>query len=123
MRQARNVVVGLVAAAGMLVAGPIGASANISWCIADPPVGVVSPGGQNLTVSTQVFLPPNSQHLKGQIQDQAVTSPDVNGGTLIAVYVTVPVQSHVVASVNRFGVSAQADGSGVVTLYLHVPVS
>lgn len=123
MKQARSVVVGLAAAVGMLLAGSIGASANISWCISDPPVGVVSPGGQNLTVSTQVFLPPGSQHLKSQIQDQAVTSPDVNGGTLITVYVTVPVQSHVVSSVNRFGVSAQADGSGVVTLYLHVPVS
>lgn len=123
MKQARNVVVGLAAAVGTLLAGSVGASANISWCISDPPVGVVSPAGQNLTVSTQVFLPAGSQHLKGQVQDQAVTSPDVNGGTLITVYVTVPVQSHVVSSVNRYGVSAQADGSGVVTLYLHVPVS
>ena len=123
MKQVRNVVFGLVAAVGMLVAGSIGASANISWCISDPPVGVVSPGGQNLTVNTQVYLPPGSQHLKSQIQDRAVTSPDVSGGTLITVYVTVPVQSHIVSSVNRFGISAQADGSGVVTLYLHVPVS
>lgn len=121
--KARSVVAGLAAAGAMVLAGPVGASANISWCISDPPTGVVSPGGQNLSVSTTVYLPPDSQHLKSQIQDSAVTSPDAGGGTLITVYVTVPVQSHIVASVNRYGVSAAADGTGQVTLYLHVPVS
>lgn len=121
--KARSVVAGVAAAGAMILAGPAGASANVSWCISDPPTGVVTPGGQNLTVSTQVFLPPGSQHLKNEIQDSAVATPDALGGTLITVHVTVPAQSHIVASVNRYGVSASADGTGQVTLYLHVPVS
>lgn len=121
--KARSVVVGFAAAAAMLVAGQIGASANVSWCMIDPRTAVVSPGGQNLTVDTQVFMPLDSQHLKSQVQDTAVASPDIDGGTLITVHVSVPVESHVVSTVKSYGVSAQADGSGVVTLYLHVPVS
>lgn len=121
--KAKSVVVGFAVAAAMLVAGQIGASANVSWCMVDPRSAVVSPDGQNLTVDTQVFMPPNSQHLRSQVQDSAVASPDTNDGTLITVRVSVPVQSHIVSTVKSYGVSAEADGSGVVTLYLHVPVS
>lgn len=119
----RSVVVGVAGSAAILLLAAQTASANVAWCVSDPPIQVVTPGGHNLTVNNQVFLPPNSVHLKAFIYESAVAVSDEDGGTLIIVRVYVPESAHVVSSENRYQVSEAKDGSSEVTLYLHVPVS
>jgi hypothetical protein len=121
--RARNVVVGGLAAGAMLVAASLGASANVIFCMSDPPVQVVTPGGHNLTVNNQVYLPAAAVRLKNNVTDDAGARPDGHGGTLITVHVYVPAPAHVVASVNRYQVTAASSGAGIVTLYLDVPIS
>jgi hypothetical protein len=119
----RSVAFGGLLAGVMLVAGSAVASANMAWCVSDPPIQVVTPGGHNLTINNQVYLPPNAKHLKGQITDDATAKPDGKGGTLITVHVHVPAHAHVVSSENRYRLSDQRDGDTVVILYLDVPTS
>ncbi|OLC01372.1 MAG: hypothetical protein E6I81_09960 [Chloroflexi bacterium] len=121
--KARSVVVGALMAGAMSFAGGGGASANMAWCVTDPPIQVVTPGGHNLLVNNQVYLPPYAMHLKNQITDDAKAEPDGKGGTLITVYVHVPAHSHIVSSDNRYRIMSQQDGSSLVTLYLDVPIS
>jgi hypothetical protein len=121
--KSRSVVVGALLAGAMFVGGQGVASANMAWCVSDPPIQVVTPGGHSLVVNNQVYLPPYDMHLKNQITDGAVAQPDGRGGTLITVYVHVPAHSHVVSSGYRYQVSAQQDGSYVITLHLDVPIS
>jgi len=121
--RARSVVVGVLVAGAMLLAAQVSASANVAWCISDPPILVVTPGGHNLTVNNQVYLPPYAKHLKSRIYDPAFATPDSTGGTLVTVYVFVPERAQVVSSANRWRVSDTKDGSTVVTLYLHVPIT
>ena len=121
--KAKSVVAGAMTAGAMLLAGGGGASANMAWCVTDPPIQVVTPGGHNLLVNNQVYLPPNAMHLKHQITDDAKAEPDGKGGTLITVYVHVPAHSRVVSSDNRYRVTTQRDGSELITLYLDVPIS
>ncbi|SRR5260370_4989581 len=119
----RSVVVGVLLAGVMVVAGEGVASANMTWCVSDPPIQVVTPGGHNLVVNNQVYLPPYAMHLKDDITDGAVVQPDGRGGTLITVYVHVPAHSHVVSSENRYHFSTQGDGTSLITLHLDVPIS
>jgi hypothetical protein len=121
--KARSVVVGVLVAGAMLLAAQVSASANVAWCISDPPILVVTPGGHNLTVNNQVYLPPYAKHLKNTIYDTAFATRDSTGGTLVTVYVFVPERAQVVSSANRWRVSDTKDGSTVVTLYLHVPIT
>ena len=121
--KARSVLVGALLGGAMLFAGGGGASANMSWCVFDPPIQVVTPGGHNLIVNNQVYLPPYAMHQKDLITDDAKAEPDGRGGTLITVYVHVPARSHVVSSENRYRVTSQQDGSSLITLYLDVPIS
>lgn len=107
----------------MLMATTMGASANFEWCMSDPPIQVVSPGGSNLVVNNQVYLPASALHLKNDVTDEASVRPDGHGGTLITVNVFVPAPAHVVASENRYGITAQKNGNAVVTLFLDVPIS
>lgn len=121
--KARSVVGGALAAGAMLLAAQASASANVAWCVSDPPIQVVTPGGHYLTVNNQVYLPPYAMHLKSQIHDAAFATPDSSGGTLITVYVFVPDSARVVSSENRWRVTDTGDGSTVVTLHLHVPIT
>jgi hypothetical protein len=123
--KARSVVVALVAVGGMLLAAQGTASANVAWCVADPPVQVVTPGGTILSVNNLVWLPPSALHLKNRMWDQASAAPDGTGGTRITVTVHVPagVAAHVQSSEYRYQVSTQGDGWSAVTLYLDVPTS
>lgn len=113
---------GLMAAA-MVMATSAGASANFAFCMDDPPAAAVTPGGVNLTVNTQVYLPSGSQQLKNEVYATTSSQPDGHGGTLVTVNVYVPAPAHVVATVKRYQVSAAGDGNGTVTLVLDVPVS
>jgi hypothetical protein len=119
----RSVLAGVLVAGAMLLAAQVSASANVAWCVWDPPIQVVTPGGHYLTVNNQIYLPPYARHLKGGIHDAASATRDAGGGTLITVDVFVPVRAHVVSSENRWRVSDAEDGSTVVTLHLRVPIT
>ena len=125
----RVIVVGGVAALLMVVGGSGGASANVMWCVSDPPIAVVTPGGHNLTVNNMIYLSPVDRHIAQQITDDATTSPDGRGGTLITVHVYLPAAAHgghVVSNNFRYRVSDSnsAPGGGtVLTLSLDVPTS
>lgn len=123
--KARSVTFGALLACALMVAGQGVASANMAWCLSDPPIQVVTPGGHYLMVNNLVYLPPSALHLKNQIYDDAVVAPDGKGGTLITVHVHVPasVNAHVVSSENRYQVSTQRDGVSTITLYLDVPTT
>jgi hypothetical protein len=121
--KARSFVVGGLLAGAMLMATSVGASANFAWCMSDPPIQVVTPGGHNLTVNNMVYLPPYALHLKNSVTDSATVQPDGRGGTLITVHVVVPAPSHVVSSEARYQVRSEKDGSNVITLYLDVPIT
>jgi hypothetical protein len=123
--KARSVTFGALLACGLMVAGQGVASANMAWCLSDPPIQVLSPGGHYLVVNNLVYLPPSALHLKNQIYDDAAAAPDGKGGTLITVHVHVPasVNAHVVSSENRYQVTTQRDGATVITLYLDVPTT
>lgn len=121
--KARSVAVGGLLAGLMLMATPVGASANLVWCMSDPPIQVVTPGGHNLVVNNMVYLPPYALHLKSSVTDDASARSDGYGGTLVTVHVYVPAPAHVVASENRYQVTAQRDGADVVTLFLDVPIT
>ena len=118
-----RVVAGFLAGGAMLFVTATPASANVSWCIWDPPLQVVSPGGHNLVVNTQVSMSAGSQSLRDEVVEYAAAQSDARGGTLVTVSVWVPAQSRVVASVFRAGVSAQQSGTGQLTLYLDVPIT
>lgn len=113
---------GLLAGA-MMFATSVGAAANVTFCESDPPIQVVTPGGHNLQVNTQVYFARGSQQLPQAVTETSSAQPDGNGGTMITVNVFLPAPAHVVASVNRYKVSVAGDGSAVVTLYLDVPIS
>ena len=115
-------------AAALLIAGEATASANCEWCVYDPPIQVVTPGGAILTVNNTIYLPPYDVHLASQFTASATVAPDGRGGTLITVYVHIPSTAssvHVVSSENRFRVLSPGTGTGgtVVTNYLDVPAA
>jgi hypothetical protein len=125
----RVVVVGVLAA-GLLVAGGQGAaSANVVWCLYDPPIQVVTPGGHNLSVNNMVYLSPVDRHIASRITDDASAISDGKGGTLITVHVVIPQGAHgasVVSHNFRYRVTDTngAPGGGtVLTLQLDVPIS
>lgn len=125
---AKSVVLGVVAAGGMVLgfAGP--ASANIAWCMEDPPVQVATATGSNLTVNTMVSVARTEVHSLRAVQTTTANAPDGRGGTLITVQVALPAgisTATVTSSVNRYQVTASATGHGgsTVTLYLDVPAA
>lgn len=121
--KARTLVVGGLLAGVMVIATSIVASANLVFCMDDPPVQVVTPGGHNLTVHNQVSMPAGSQQLLNDVTDQATAQPDGHGGTLITDTVYLPAPARVVASVNKYNVRATGSGTTVVILLLDVPIS
>ncbi len=125
----RAIVVGAVAA-GLLVAGGQGAaSANVMWCLSDPPIQVVTPGGHTLSVNNMIYLSPVDRHIASRITDDASAISDGKGGTLITVHIVIPQGAHgaqVVSNNFRYRVtdSNGAPGGGtIVTLQLDVPTS
>ena len=121
-------VLGTLAAGLMLTAGQATASANVAWCLSDPPIELVTPGGHNITINNMIYLPPMYRHLAREIDDGASVAPDGHGGTLVTVNVLIPSgvsKARVVSSDNRYQLSAEAGAEGgvVVTLHLDVPAS
>jgi hypothetical protein len=125
----RAVVLGALAA-GLLVAGGQGAaSANVMWCVMDPPIQVVTPGGHNLSVNNMVYMSPVDRHLASAITDDASAVSDGKGGTLITVHVLIPQGAYgarVVSNNFRYRVTdtnGTPGGGTVLTLQLDVPTS
>jgi hypothetical protein len=124
----RVLVFGALAAGVFAVAGQGVASANVTWCLSDPPVEVVTPGGQYLTVNNMVYLSVLDRSRASLITDDATAVADGAGGTLITVHVYIPSSVHgafTVSSDNRYKVSTSggATGGTVITLHLDVPIS
>ncbi len=117
-------------ATGLLVMGGQGvASANVMWCLSDPPIQVVSPGGHILSVNNMIYLSPIDRHIASQISAGASAAADGKGGTLITVHVYIPEAAHgadVVSANYRFQVAdsgATRHGGTVLTMTLDVPTS
>jgi hypothetical protein len=117
-------------AAGMLVLGGQGAAtANVLWCMSDPPIAVTTPAGHNVTVNNMIYLSVADRHSASLITDDASVAPDGSGGTLITVHIYLPGAIHgaaVVSSNFRYQVhdtKSTPGGGTVLTLILDVPTS
>ena len=127
MRLRRLVLAGVLGVL-LTMAAQMPASANVAWCVYDPPVQVVTPGGHNLVVNNFIYLSPAYKHLASHITADGYALPNGPGGTLITVHIHVPQAVgalHVVASNNRYRVRVEGGGTGgtVVTLNLDVPIA
>jgi len=124
-------VVALAAVGGMLLFGPGAASANVAWCIFDPPIQVVTPGGTTITVNNTISLPASARSLQSQVWDEASATPSPigngndGGGTLITITVHLPagVQAQVTSSVDQFQAADDQRGVTEVILHLEVPIT
>lgn len=128
MRLTRILPVAAVIAAAFSFAGVTPASAMVLWCESDPPIQVVTPGGEYLMVNNMIYVPMYDMHLSTHFPASATTAADGHGGTLITVYVQVAwgvAMAHVVSSENRYQVASPGDGTGgtVVTTHLDVPIT
>lgn len=125
----RVVVVGVLSAGLLVLGGQGAASANVTWCMSDPPIQVVTPGGNNLSVNNMVYLSAADMHIASQITGSATTAPDGRGGTLITVHINIPKGAHgasVVSSNFRYEVKdsdGTPNGGITLTLKLDVPTS
>jgi hypothetical protein len=125
----RVVVVGSLAAGLLVLGGQGAASANVMWCMSDPPIQVVTPGGHNLSVNNMIYLSPVDRHIARLITDDATTAPDGRGGTLITVHVHIPAGAHganVVSANHRYEVkdsNGTPGGGTTLTLKLDVPTN
>ena len=124
----RTLVVAGALAAGLMAAAPSSASANILWCVGDPPVQVVTPGGHYVVINNYLYVAPVYRHLAGNVTADGYAIPDGALGTLVTVHVNVPRGlSHlfVVSAQQHFRVTTSGDGEGgtQITLTLDVPES
>jgi hypothetical protein len=121
----KTVLASAAVACGLTVASTGGVAANVMWCVGDPPLQMSSPSGTNFTVNTQFYTTDSKQHLSQQLTEEVTTVSDGHGGTLVTVEVFGPAGESitVVASVNKYKVSAQASGTGDVIVQLDVPVA
>ena len=122
----KSVVLGGLLAGVLFIAGSGEGSANMTWCMSDPPIQVVTPGGHYLVINNVVYLPPSALHLKNKVWDEAVATPNGRGGTHITVYVHVPDtagRAHVISSSYRYRVATQEDGVSTIRLDMDVPTT
>jgi len=123
----RVVVVGVLASGLLVLGGQGAASANVMWCLSDPPIQVVTPGGHKLSINNMVYMSPADRHIARQITDSATTAPDGRGGTLITVHVHIPQGAHganVVSANYRYEVKdsgGTTNGGITLTMTLDVP--
>lgn len=115
-------------AAGALIAAVPGtASANIMWCVGDPPTQVSTATGTRLVVNTYVYAQGPHSKLHGLTTVDAESAPDGKGGTLITVVVHAPSGQYVTVVVavqrGRGTLSTQASGTGDFTMVLDVPIA
>jgi len=124
----RTLVVAGALAAGLVAAAPSSASANILWCVGDPPVQVLTAGGHYLVVNNYLYVAPAYLHLAKNVTADGYAVPDGALGSLVTVDVHVPPGlSHlfVVSAQQHYRVTTSGDGGGgmEITLILEVPES
>src|SRR5258708_11747921 len=78
-------------AAALLIVGEATASANCEWCVYDPPIQVVTPGGHIVTVNNTIYLPPYERHLASHFT--ATATAVSNGHGLIPPTIRLPLAS------------------------------
>jgi hypothetical protein len=125
----RVLLVGALAAGMFVLGGQGAASANVMWCMSDPPIPVVTPGGHNLMVNNMVYLSVTDRHLAKFITGDAQTARNERGGTRITVHVYIPAAVHgafVVSSNFRYQVQelgSTPEGGRTLTFTLDVPTT
>jgi hypothetical protein len=125
----KRVLGGAAAACALLVGSAATASANIMWCIGDPPEQVTSASGTQFVVNTQIYAsgPKTHLNLSHSTTTTSWSQPDGHGGTLVTVEVQGPSsqQLTVVVTYNavKNAVSNQATGIGTVIVQLDIPIS
>jgi hypothetical protein len=121
----KTLLAGGAIACGLTAASTAVASANIMWCVGDPPVQMSTASGTNFTVGTQIFTSGNKQHLSHQLTELVTSVPDGHGGTLVTVEISGPAgqQMTVEAAVQKYKVTGRASGTGDVIVTLDVPVA
>lgn len=110
----------------LALAAQVPASANVAWCVYDPPVKVLTPASSNLMVNTFVYYPKSSKHIGPRVTVEGSTDANWMGGTTITVRVYVPQgygTIHVVVTSERYKVTQEQDGTegSVMTFTLDVP--
>jgi len=115
-------------AVGVVAASPGSASANILWCMGDPPVQVVTPGGHYVEINNYLYVAPVYALLAEQITADGSAVTDGTGGSLVTVHVHVPAglgRLYVVSAQQQFQVSTAGNGPGgtAITLTLDIPES
>jgi hypothetical protein len=113
-------------ALGLVAAAPGTASANILWCVGDPPVQVVTPGGNYVEINNYLYTAPAYAHLASQITADGSAASDGAGGSLVTIYVHVPSslsRLYVVSADLHYQVTTTGSGTGgtEITLTLDVP--
>ena len=127
--QAKSVVGGFVVAAALVIAGATSVSANVAWCMFDPPVAVQTPAGTTLVVDVTVTLPASQARYAPDFVEHAYAIPDRKGGTGIFVAVELPdgvTFAKITATVEGYSdISATRNSKGgrTVILYLDVPAA
>jgi hypothetical protein len=128
----RGIVVGALATGLLLVGGGGPAAANVLWCSGDPPIQIVTPGGNRLMVNNMLYVSQADKDNVKLVTHDATAAPDGKGGTMITVRLTFPQNfsdAYVVSNNYRFsvqdaaGTNGGATGNNVVTLHLDVPIA
>jgi hypothetical protein len=122
----RTWLIGGAMAGVLMAAAPASASANIMWCVGDPPSQIVSATGTRFVVNTSVYASSSHLHLATQYTVATTAAPDGRGGTLVTVEVRSPAGQYltVVSSVQRSNgsVTGRGSGSGDIVVVLDVPI-
>ena len=122
----RKLVLAAGTAAALLVVAPGTASANVVWCLSDPPQQLVTPAGNYIVVNTTLYASPSVRHQLSAVTETTESVSDGAGGTLVTVHVFVPQtvgSLTVVATVQRYQLSTTRTGGAgsEITLQLDVP--
>jgi len=122
----RTLFVPCALAVGLMAASPGSASANILWCMGDPPVQVVTPGGHYVEINNYLYVAPVDALLAEQVTADGSAATDGAGGSLVTVHVHVPAglgRLYVVSAQQQYRVSTSGSGPGgtAITLTLDVP--
>src|SRR6266566_5169372 len=70
----------VMVAAMLSLAGEVTASAHVVFCMYDPPIQVVTPGGHYLSVNNTIYLPPNERHVAAHFAATATIPPTGTAG-------------------------------------------
>ncbi|HEX6547465.1 MAG TPA: response regulator transcription factor [Candidatus Dormibacteraeota bacterium] len=130
LREVRRILVAAALAASAAVAGVTPTAAYNSWCEDEPPVTVVTPGGQHVTINNWISVPVQDRHLlrKVHVYGEAVPGADPDT-TLVTVHVITPRGGsntvRITSSTQRFDQRDYEEGGwgSEIILKVTIPVS